>query len=250
MTSGTSKVIDNKYDYDASPEAWDEYKKIYSPSEWDFWGKFDFNNLKKQGIRIYAPVKINEKYTQFNEYPKFKLSGDTDFNFGKNKKSKKKYEQFEELLRKDYQGNEVDVHLNELEKCHNRYHKQENFSLMPVTGGMQLVKGACQYDRLDKFIYKLSEYYRTNGKDKFILSRARSFNREALETYLELFDSIYNYCSKIYMINNTNFVNKMISQGNEDINSGSHVVRYMKLAEEFWDYKTKALKNTNAWRYH
>lgn len=243
MTSDTLKVVYSEYDYDASPEAWDEYKKIYTPLRWDFWGKFNFNNLKKQGIRIYAPIKINEKYAQFNQYPKFKMSGDTDFNFGKDKKSKKKYEQFKELLQRDYKGNELDDYLSKLDQCCNRYHEMENFSFMPITGGLQLVKGACQYDRLDMFVHRLNTYYETKGKDKFILSRARACNREALETYLKLFDSIYDYCSKIYMINSKDLVDKIIAQGEESIDSGTGVVRYMKLAEEFWDNKKQTLKN-------
>lgn len=244
MTHYTLKVVERDYDYDASPEAWGEYKKIYTPSRWAFWGKFNYGNLKRKGIRIYAQVEINDLYTQFNQYPKFKMSGDTDFNFGKDKKAKKKYEQFETLLRRDYQGNELDVYLDELKRCYARYHKPENFSFMPMTGGLQLVKGACQYDRLDMFVYRLSEYYITKGNDKSVLNRARPNNREALETYLKLFYCIYDYCAKIYMIYDKEFVDKIISQGKEPIDSGSSVVRYMKLAEEFWDYK-KALENAN-----
>ncbi|WP_346896941.1 hypothetical protein [Clostridium sp. UBA7503] len=243
MTSDTLKVVESEYDYDASPEAWEEYKEIYTTSRWGFWEKFDHDNLKKQGIRIYAPIKINEKYAQFNRYPKFKMSGDTDFNFGKDKKSQKKYEQFKELLLRDYKRDEFNVYLDELDQCYNRYHKLENFSFMPMTGGLQLVKGACQYDRLDMFVYRLSTYYETKGKDKFILSRARTCNREALETYLKLFDSIYDYCSKIYMINSKDFVDKITAQGEELIDSGVSVVRYMNLAQEFWDNKEQTLKN-------
>ena len=243
MTSDILKVVESEYDYDASPEAWDKYKEIYTSSRWAFWGKFDYNNLKKQGIRIYAPIKINEKYVQFNQYPKFKMSGDTDFNFGKDKKSKKKYEQFKELLRRDYERDELNAYLDELDKCYDTYHKVENFSFMPMTGGLQLVKGSCQYDRLDMFVYRLSRYYETEGKDKFVLSRARTSNRKALDKYLKLFDSIYDYCAKIYMINNKELVKKIIAQGEESIDSGASVVRYMKLAEEFWNNKKQMLKN-------
>lgn len=238
------KVIEIDYEYDASPVAWDEYKKIYTPSRWAFWGKINFDNLKRKGIRIYAPIKMNEQYTQFNEYPCFRMSGDTDFNFGKSKKTKKKYEQFEALLRRDYHGNELAVYIDELKKCYARYHKPENISFMPMTGGLQLVKGACQYDRLDMFACRLNTYYETEGKDKSIFSRARG-NRKALEVYLSLFDDVYDYFEKIYLISNKEFVNKIKLQGEDLINSGAYVVRYMKLAEEFWDYKRKALENAN-----
>lgn len=240
----TSKVVEAKYDPDASQETWNEcYKKTYTSSKWDFWGKLNFNTLKKKGIRYYSPIIISKKYPQFNQYPKFKMSGDTDFNFGKSKGNRPKYEAFEKLLRRDYQGEKLTDHLKKLDQCFNRYHNFENFSFMPMTGGLQQVKGACKYDRLDMFVYKLSKYYATEGKDKFILSRASDRNREALETYLDLFEGIHDYCEKIYMINSKEFVNKIIEQGKESIDSGERVVRYMKLAEEFWDNKKQTLKN-------
>jgi len=236
-----------EYDPDASQETWNEcYKKIYKANNWDFWSVFNYDNLKidyGKVCRFYAPIIINNKYPQFNKYPKFKMSGETDFNFGKFKGNRQKYEEFEKLLRRDYQGEKLTDYLNKLKECFNRYHKFENFSFMPMTGGLQLVKGACKYDRLDMFVYKLSRYYATEGKDKFILSRASDCNKEALETYLNLFDGIYDYCEKIYMINSKEFVNEIIEQGKESIDSGARVVRYMKLAEKFWDNKIQTLKN-------
>lgn len=241
--SESLKFVEAEYDPDASQETWDEcYKKIYKVSNWEFWGMFNYKNLKRTNnkvCRLYAPIIINNKYPQFNEYTYFKMSGDTDFNFGKSKGYRTKYEQFEKLLRRDYKGKELKVHLNTLEECFNRYHNSENFSFMPMTGGLQLIKGAGQYDRLDVIVYKLSIYYDTG-----ILGNMKSRNRDALEIYLKLFDSIYDYCEKIYMINNKYFVNKIIAQGKETIDNGASVVRYMKLAEEFWDNKKLALKNS------
>lgn len=244
----TSKYVEPEYDPDAKQTTWDEwYKIIYKSNNWNFWGKFNYENLKRTYTkvrRIYAPIIINEKYPEFNQYPKFKMSGDTDFNFGKNKEPKQKYEKFEKLLRRDYSGNELKVHLDKLKECNVRYHDLGNFSFMPMTGGLQLVKGSCEYDRLDVFVYKLSNYYETEGRDKYILSRATISNRESLKIYLKLFDSIYDYCAKICMINCDEFVNKIIAQGKESIYCGERVVRYMKLAEEFWCNKKEALKNT------
>ena len=237
----TSKVVEAKYDPDASQETWNEcYKKIYKANNWDFWSVFNYENLKRtynKVRRFYAPIIINKKYPQFNKYPKFKISGETDFNFGKSKGNRQKYEEFEKLLRRDYQGDELKDHLKKLDECFNRYQKLENFSFMPITGSLQLIKGACQYDRLDVIVYKLSIYYETG-----ILTHTKYRNREALETYLNLFDGIYDYCEIIYMINSKEFVNKIIAQGKESIDSGERVVRYMKLAEEFWDNKKQTLK--------
>lgn len=229
-------------DPDASINSWDEcYKIIYNKNRWDFWAKFDYDNLKKtynKVRRFYARIKINENYQQLNKYPAFKMSGDTDFNFGKSKKTKKKYEEFMKLLQRDFSGDKLAYYLDKLDECNKMYHSLENFSFMPMTGGLQLLKGACEYDRLDVFVYWLSRYY--NDKEKY-RCKLRKTNRDALECYLGLFDNIYDYCSKIYMIDCKVFVDKIIFQGKESIESGESVVRYMMLAEEFWKYKRVAL---------
>ena len=203
----TSKIVEPEYEPDASQNTWDEcYKKNYKSDNWDFWAKFNYENLKKtynKVRRLYVQILINEKYPEFNQYPAFKMSGDTDFNFGRNKKSKQKYEQFEKLLRRDYPEEELKSHLDKLDECYRRHYCLENFSFMPITGGLQLIKGAGEYDRLDVIVYKLSKYYETG-----VLTNANYRNREALETYLKLFDNIYGYCAKIYMINSKGFVDK------------------------------------------
>lgn len=239
------KPAEIEYDPDASLDTWDNcYKKIYKIDDWDFWGKFDYNNLKSTNNkfpRFYSSIIINGKYKQFNKYPKFKMSGDTDFNFGKFKGSKLKYEKFEELLKRDYKGEELNKYLDMLEQCYNSYHNKENFSFMPITGGLQLIKGNYEYDRPDVMIYKLSEYYKQGILS--VLTNSRYSNKEALETYLNLFNDIYDYCSKIYLIKDHKFVDKIIEQGKQSIDSGRKVVRYMELAEEFWGNKKRALNN-------
>lgn len=45
------------------------------------------------------------------------------------------------------------------------------------------------------------------------------------------------------MINSKEFVDKIVSQGKESINSGARVVRYIRLEEVFWYNKKAALKN-------
>lgn len=241
----TSKHFEPEYDQDASQETWNEcYKKIYKASNWAFWGMFNYENLKRTYTKVrrfYALLAINEKYPEFNEYPAFKMSGDTDFNFGSNKKRNQKYEKFKKLLEDDLLINDSKCYLSKLEECNNRNYKLENFSFMPMTGSLQLIKQNCDNDRLDVFIYTLNKYYETG-----ILDHARKRNKDALETYLKLFDDIYDYCSKIYMINSKDFVDKIILQGNEPINCAARVVEYIELAEEFWNIKKEALNNANS----
>ncbi len=240
----TSKYFEPEYDQDASQNTWDEcYKKIYKANNWDFWSMCDYENLKEtynKVHRIYALIIINARFPQFNQYPAFKMSGDTDFNFGSGKNRNQKHEKFKKLLEADYHGNDSKGYLAKLEECNNRNYKLENFSFMPMTGSLQLIKQNCDNDRFDVFIYTLNKYYTTG-----ILDHARKRNKEALETYLELFDDIYDYCYKIYMINSKEFVNKIILQGQEPINCAARVVEYMELAEKFWNIKKEALNNAN-----
>ncbi|MDI9215607.1 hypothetical protein [Clostridium tertium] len=245
MSEKNKKTKSNnlEYDPDASLDTWENcYKKIYKDVNWDFWGKLNYENLKRTSNtfpRFYAPIIINEQYKQFNKFPNFKMSGDTDFNFGKFKGRKQKYEKFEKLLRRDYQKDELNYYLGMLERCYDRYHNIENFSFMPITGGLQLIKGAYEYDRPDVYVYELSKYYETGT-----LRNSVHRNKEALDAYLNLFDDIYDYCAKIYMIKNHEFVDKIIDQGKDSIDSGEKVVRYMELAEEFWNNKRIALNNS------
>lgn len=49
----TSKFVALEYDHDASLKTWNEcYKKIYNENVWDFWGMFDYENLKKLIIKL------------------------------------------------------------------------------------------------------------------------------------------------------------------------------------------------------
>ncbi|HIG0361888.1 TPA: hypothetical protein ACX96Z_003537 [Clostridium sporogenes] len=168
------------------------------------------------------------------------MSGDTDFNFGSAKNRNQKYEKFKGLLERDYHINDSKGYLDKLKECNNKNYELENFSFMPMTGSLQLIKQNCDNDRFDVFIYTLKKYYETG-----ILDHVRKRNKEALETYLKLFDDIYDYCSKIYMINSKEFVNKIILQGKKPMNCGVRVVEYMNIAEEFWNIKKEALSNAN-----
>lgn len=89
-------------------------------------------------------------------------------------------------MRRDYSENELKAHLDKVDECYQRHYSLEKFSFMPITDGLQLIKGADEYDRLDVIVYKLSKYYETG-----ILRNAKYRNREALETYLKLFYNFY-----------------------------------------------------------
>lgn len=116
---------------------------------------------------------------------------------------------------------------------------------MPITGGMNNKKGILRcnneehyaYDRFDLFIYELNQYY--TKKASRIFSR---YNKEALTWYLELFKNIYEYCEKVYMIDDKEFVDNIISSGSSAINNREKAIKYMELAKKYWEIKSDKLK--------
>lgn len=82
-----------------------------------------------------------------------------------------------------------------------------------------------------------SEYtWEFESKDNKIFSHARK-NKEVLESYLSLFNNIYDYCEKIYKMDET-IVNRFLESGEkEDFKTGGDVVEYMQLAEDYWKNK-------------
>lgn len=96
-------------------------------------------------------------------------------------------------------------------KCHKFY----NFSLMPVSGGMNNKKGNFKYhDIFNEFLLALKEFYMCNkdDQDKYVkeyLWYNRQYNNENMKTwtwlvlvdYLNLFENFNDYCQKIYLLN-------------------------------------------------
>lgn len=129
------------YDPDSSPEAWEYYKKFYTPEYWEIFGLIDFDKLyplnprevnpknhtttKIKYIRKISMIKIDSCNVYSEDFEKhFKIGGDTVFNFSKDFRinmSKK-------ILKDDKEQ------LIALEKCINYHHTILNFCLIPVTG--------------------------------------------------------------------------------------------------------------------
>lgn len=159
-----------------------------------------------------------------------------------------------------------------LNNCHNMHHTLCNFDLIPVTGGMNSVKGKLKYkngkilvhdlgrtpsslhDRLDTFIYlldySLSRRNKYESKEKYNLKEIGVFyinsifsfslrgeNFEFLYELLENYNDVYEYCKDFYNINNKEFVKRLIENGKSEIENPEDLWRYMKLAEDFWELK-------------
>lgn len=262
------------FDPDSSPKAWEHYKKYYSN---DFWTtKYDFEKihffeLAKDGGGMYADcpiekhnrlvaieigsktVKNGKGFEGIDYYNAvLRLGGETDFNF----KEESKYIVFLNKLKNSYKDDELAKYKKTLETCKAKHHTLVNFSLMQVVGNIQNFKskGLCLkngknewLDRLDTFVYKLDEYYKCKEDDRKnteIIMFANEPNRDSLREYLNTFAEIYDYCKKVYFIEDRNLVNKIINEGKKEIKSGEDLVRYMTLALDFWNEKQKCFNDT------
>lgn len=226
MMAQITEKSDIIYDPDSSMDTW---KNWFLPVfKKEFGRLFDFDHIFLTGrascCRCYVRLFGDEGG------PNFKLAGDCDFNF-----NEKKFELFKELL------SEKDIPL--LEECCRNHHQFHNFSLMPITGGMNNFKGCLRvksgeksepkaYDRLDAFLVELDKYY--NGEHTAILART---NGEYLAWYLGLFRDVYDYCGRVYLIQNRRFVDELLTSGKNMLADRESVLQYMDLANRYWNLR-------------
>lgn len=246
-------------DPDSSEYTWEKvYKKIYTSKDWRFWSIFNFEKIKGKKIRTlekkngkpmmryfawairdkkcYEDIFGEEEAEQWLQWKNVKIAGDVDFNFKKDGKNQK-YGYYRELIENKMKNNfseeEREKYLCKLEWCEKRFHSLENFSLMFTPGGMNNSKNT-KRDRIDRFIFQLREYFEKG--DKKIFSHARG-NKKVLEAYLSLFKDIYDYCEKIYKMDE-DMVEQFLESGEkEDFKTGEDVVKFMRLAEIYWRKK-------------
>lgn len=240
---------ESEFDPDSSPNAWEFYRKIYNESQWSFWDEFDFKNLKLLNKPYRLHGKISYKKSSYVKVlgKEFKFSGDCAFNF-----NDKKCKRFDSLL------SEKDKEL--LQKCKSNHHNILNFSLLPTTGGLNNFKGKLYVtdiagvnysgvqhqncdDRLDSFLYCINQYF--ERKSKLIFCCCSEANESCLESFLLLFDDIYDFCEKLYLIRDKILVRKLLNNGKKPITTHEDVIRYMNLAIEFWEYRKIIFDNMN-----
>lgn len=237
------------YDPDSSPYVWENvYKIIYTGESWEFWNIFDFDiealtSVPCNGItRLYASATRDKECYEnvfkgraeiWRSWPRVRIAGDTDFNFKKDCRNHK-YKYYRSLIEKDFKGEEKEKYICQLDWCENRHHSLENFSLMFTPGGMNLFKNSIGRDRIDRYIFWLDKYF--ESKDDAIFCYARK-NKEVLEEYLSLFTGINDYCKKIYKMDES-MVKGFLELGKkESFDSGQDVVKFMELAERYWQRK-------------
>ncbi len=234
-----TKQLGIEYDPDSSPEAFEHYKRVYVPEFCSPMDKFDWSNIDTRNHLLnenyentFERLYIKIKNDAMGLGDGFLLGGETDFNF-----NEKKFAYFMQILQQEKARHKD---FEKLQFCQKNYHSVVNFSLMPATGAMGNFKGSKTFDRLDTFICSLNEFY-TDGNYQ-VLSEAKGKNKEYLLNYLNLFDDIYDYCRKIYFIEEREFVDRIITNGQKPLESREDVVRYMNLAIDYWNRKEQYFK--------
>lgn len=234
------------------------YNHMYTEKDWAFWGLLDFEKNHDGTVGWKSEIKWNKENELFKEfkdkYPKFRISGDADFGM------------------KDIACNTYTE--NAEEKMHMFY----NFSLMPVTGGMNNKKGAFEYyDRFYEFIYHLSQYFnKERGEVRYKYAKNNlwhnSWKREitlnALCDFLDLFKNEHDYYNKIYFVDNNKYIlsegkvvtcfvdnlikegektskevnDKKVREGKQKIKGVINPKKHCELAETYWGIRTIKMK--------
>ena len=245
------------FDPDSSPEAWKYYLSAYDD---EMQAAYDFDNLcffeyvktgrfrgkytakrdnSKPYSRLYAikkdAVPLDGKRLYYE--PCLRLSGDTDFNF-----NDKQYEKFRKII-KDAES------LSLLDECRKKHHTLQNFSLMQTVGNMQGMKarglmtenGFEWMDRLDSFIFLLSEHFKNPEQSPLKNYPISEPNYNELCKYLSAFQSINDYCRRMYFIQDE-LIDRLIENGRKHITEEEAAKEYLLLANAFWQQKREHME--------
>lgn len=227
-------VNQNKMLKDDDIETYRRLEVFYKNNGWDLWKYICFDkNEDDRHIGFYKNKEINDVYQRLiNEMPENMrtscFGGETDFNFcGKLRNQYFKYYLTEENS------------LMQLQKCQNMTYDDSccNFSIMFSKGNLQGAKQKLGMDRFDVFLNMLDRYL--TDDDQCILVAATAQNVKCLREYLKLFDSVYDYAHKVYLLKDNDEDNKLIrdliDSGKKAIDSEKRIKEYMELAVRYWN---------------
>lgn len=223
-------------EYDVKFGSWKLYDILYRSNGFVPDG-IDFEeDVNKDGRRRFISKRVCHSAKEMV----IDLSGETDFNFGRKKifgwgKSRMQY--FKYYL-KYVPKEEREIYSKLLSICEKHFYSPLNISLLPKTGGLNLVKKAIGNDRIDTFIWALDEWYK--GGACLLLNCSSNENIASVKEYLGLFKNVYDYCNTIYFIEDA-LVRDLISSGTKPIDSYQRAKEYMILATRFWKQKREVI---------
>ena len=192
--------------------------------------------LKYYGESLYKEGKI---FLFSNKVESIKVNGDVSFNIDPalfNRKSKL----YESILK----GTNVSERLKDSLGVI-RY-SPLNISIMPKTGGLNIIKKSLGNDRFDTFAYFINQYYE-GFKTPIINAGSLTMgigNRLILEKFLDSYKTAGEFFEDIYGIDET-FVNELIESGKSLITNKEEYCAYIKLAHKYWCYRLNHEKMTN-----
>lgn len=222
-------------EYDRCTDAIELYSKVYK------------DKISESGIAL-NDLKKGLRNFEFQEKKFIKVSGDIDFNF---KMSHVRYFQDVVVNGNSKMNFEEKKNLNNVILRYNDLtYTPRNISLLPVTGGLNNIKKSLGNDRLDTFLFILKLYY-DKGYSSLILSASAGSkppfikNRNMLKEFLDSFGNIYNYCEKMYHINDKEFVNTLCESGSKPIDTAERVKDYLGFADRVWFNKEEFYKESD-----
>lgn len=213
-------------EYDVSDIAWKTYRVMYKDSL-----------LKEAKIMDNSRKHACATYGNCVGKLSINLSGDLDFNFHQGF-AHSRLEKYKKLLDDDPNDPNVPDAKNNLEILEELTRSIVNISLMPQCGNLQSVKQGIGNDRMDTFIWALSEYYNKNSN--LLFNHSSYENLQVLKAYLSSFHGVYHYCTVVYHIDES-LVKGMVESGKLAIDSPKRVMRFMNLAIRFWKQKWEFL---------
>lgn len=288
-------VKEKKLDKDRCSFVW---KKLYCEHyKSAFWNDTKWNNYKDRIKSRKNPYEV--MHIESN----CRFSGDVLFSFKSEnddaKRKGKKYEHYFNFINDDDKLEEENKkhYLEILSFCNRMNYSLHNMGLMPVVGNLQTVKER-YWDRLDRYIFFLNEYFTIENKEKAdliekvpssggrypveVINETDIVKKEKMKDDIkdkrkvqaqnevsEVFKKIENiakesgiedvkdenengvnikagtilYCREMYLIDNNDFLARLIKNGSQPIKNSSDVVNYMKLAIEYWKMKDEILKS-------
>ncbi|OXC07184.1 hypothetical protein AYP76_08305 [Ligilactobacillus agilis] len=238
-----------KFDPDSSPEAWD-YFKVFNDK---------IKNLNLKNKRL---IWENEIINIDGKSETIDIAGDCSFNFNNNKMGS-----FEGIKLEDFQKRKLEV-------CQKMHHNLLNFDLMPVTGGMNNLKGNLKYgqenkilvhdlgrkpdnahDRLDTFVtfidYSLKKRNELKQNIPCIKEIGEFFSNSIFTTslkgenfgvfydFMDNYENVYTYCKEFYNIDSRSFIDRLVESGKKPIEDAKSLNDYMDLAIDYWILKGK-----------
>ncbi|WP_173434389.1 hypothetical protein [Sharpea azabuensis] len=199
-------------------------QKDSDETAWKFYAKFYGEQLNNRHFKI--------KGKDYN------VSGDVCFNIKVKKNNR--FTLLSSIIKDDLDSDKM-KELNDLLTIF--LHSPMNISLLPVTGGLNNIKGQFASDRFDSFLWLLDAYYK--GLSAPILNRGtkNSYigNQKILGNILNEIGSVRNFYSIFYGIDDDGYLDHLINNGKKAIVEPSDYYAYLLEAVRFWTIRLDLL---------